>query len=129
MDQDATWHEGKPRLRPYCVKCGPSSPLKGGTVHHFSAHVCCHQTDQDTWNEGRPRPGHIVLDRDPAPRPKRGTAPAPNFRPMSIVAKRSPISATAEHLFIVGLGVSDSAVIAGEDSCNACLYKVYYYYY
>ena len=25
----------------------------------------------------------------------------PNFRPMSIVAKQSPISATAEHLFLV----------------------------
>jgi len=43
-------------------------------------------------------PGHIVLDGDPAP-PKRGTAPLPDFRPMSIVAKRSPISATAELLF------------------------------
>jgi len=35
--------------------------------------------------------GDIVLDGDPAP-PERGTA-APSFRPMSIVAKRSPISA------------------------------------
>jgi len=41
-------------------------------------------------------PSHIVLDGDPAP-PKKGTAP--NFRSMSIVAKRSPISVTAEHLF------------------------------
>jgi len=31
-------------------------------------------------------PAHIVLDRDPAPPPQRGTAP--NFRPMSLVAKR-----------------------------------------
>jgi len=31
-------------------------------------------------------PGHIVLDGDPAPFPQRGTAP--NFRPMSVVAKR-----------------------------------------
>jgi len=46
-------------------------------------------------------PGHIVLDGDPAPLPKKGHAP--NFRPMSIVAKRSPISATAEHLFFFGL--------------------------
>jgi len=30
-------------------------------------------------------PGHIVLDRGPAPRPQRGTAP--NFRPISVVAK------------------------------------------
>jgi len=41
-------------------------------------------------------PGHIVLHRKPA-HPQRGTAP--NFQPMSIVAKGSPISVTAEHLF------------------------------
>ena len=35
--------------------------------------------DQDeTWNAGRPRLGHIVLDGDPAPPPKKGSAP--NFR-------------------------------------------------
>jgi len=38
-------------------------------------------------------PGHIVLDGDPAPT-------AAHFRPMPIVAKRSPISATAEHLYL-----------------------------
>jgi len=43
-------------------------------------------------------PGHTVLDKNPAPLPERGTAAAPSFRPMSIVAKRSPISATAELL-------------------------------
>ena len=43
-------------------------------------------------------PGHVVLDGDPAPPPERGTA-APSFPPMSIVAKRSPISAIAEHLY------------------------------
>jgi len=43
-------------------------------------------------------PGDIVLDGDPAPYPrKRGTA-APTFWPMSIVAKQSPSSATAELL-------------------------------
>jgi len=36
-------------------------------------------------------PGHIVLDGDPAPH----SSPSP-FRPMPIVAKRSPISATAD---------------------------------
>jgi len=42
--------------------------------------------------------GHIVLDATPPP--KKGGAAAPTtFRPMSIVAKRSPISATAE-LFV-----------------------------
>ena len=41
-------------------------------------------------------PGHTTLDGDPAhppPRPKRSTAPT--FRPISIVANRSPISGTA----------------------------------
>jgi len=43
-------------------------------------------------------PSEIVLDGDPAPPPmERGTS-APIFRPMSVVAKRSPISATAELL-------------------------------
>ena len=44
--------------------------------------------------------GHIVLDEDPATPTERGTA-APTFRPTSIVAKRSPISATAELLVCV----------------------------
>jgi len=42
---------------------------------------------------------HCVTWRTSSPS-KRGRSPAPsNFRPMSIVAKRLPISATAEHLF------------------------------
>jgi len=41
-------------------------------------------------------PGHNVLHGDPAA-PK-GAQPA-NFRPMSIVTERSPITATADHLF------------------------------
>jgi len=42
-------------------------------------------------------PGHVVLDGDPAP-PNKGHS-TPTFLPISIVAKRSPISATAEHLY------------------------------
>ena len=45
-----------------------------------------------------PCPGHIVLDGDPAPT-KRGRAP--NVPPMSIMAKRSPISATPKHLLFL----------------------------
>ena len=45
-----------------------------------------------------PNPNPIVLHRDPAPSLKR--AQPPSLRPMSIVVKRSPISATAEHLFL-----------------------------
>jgi len=43
-------------------------------------------------------PGHIVYG-DPGP--SKVTYTAPNFRPISIVAKRWPISATAEHLLSV----------------------------
>jgi len=61
--------------------------------------VCCGQTagriNMPVGTEVGCGPGDIVLDGDPAP-PQRGTAP--NFRPMSIVAKQSTISATAEHL-------------------------------
>jgi len=42
-------------------------------------------------------PGHIALDGDPALLSKKGHSP-PISRPMSVVAKRSPISGTAEHL-------------------------------
>ena len=47
-------------------------------------------------------PGHIVLDGAQLPCPQKGTQPPIfYFQPMSIVAKRLPISATAEHLFII----------------------------
>jgi len=62
--------------------------------------------DQDaTWYEGRSRRKHSVLHGVPAPLPprkglpqERGHSPAPNFRPISIVAKQLTISATAKHL-------------------------------
>jgi len=44
-------------------------------------------------------PGDIVLDGDPAPARKLAQQPPPTYRPVSIVAKRSLISATAELLF------------------------------
>ena len=82
----------------HIVLDGDPSP-KGAQSPQFSTRACCGQTAG--WIKiplGREvdlGPGNIVLDGDPAP-PQRGTAP--NFRPMSIVAKRLPISATAEHL-------------------------------
>jgi len=85
MHQDATWYGGRPQLRGLCVRWGPSPPL------HFSAHVYCGQTAE--WikmalgTEVGLGPGHIVLDGDPAPVPKKGGT-APNFPPIFIVAKR-----------------------------------------
>jgi len=112
MDQDVTWYGGRPRSRPHCIGWGSSSRTENGiaaltfcglrTQVQTAAHVCCGQTagwiSMPLGTEVALGPGHIVLDGDPATPTERGTAP-PTFRPMSIVAKRSPISATAELLF------------------------------
>jgi len=71
---------------------GDSAPplLKGTALTQFSAHVRCGQTDGWTKMPFGVKvglgPGHFVLDGDPTP-PKR-PQPPPNFRRMSIVAKR-----------------------------------------
>jgi len=68
---------------------------------HFSAGVCCGQWlvgEMPLGTKVSLGPGHIVLDGDPAVPIK---AHSPNFQPMSIVTKQSPISATAEHLLIL----------------------------
>jgi len=54
--------------------------------------------DQDaTWYEGRPRPRpHYVTWGPSSPPSKEGAEPSPNFRLMSIAAKRSPISAAVD---------------------------------
>ena len=109
MDQDATWcaaiglgpgHivlDGDPPTPPPHQKRGHSSPPPAPN----SAHVCCGQTagriNMPLGTEAGLGPGDTVLEGDPAP-PKKGHS-TPTFRPMSIVAKRSPLSATAEILF------------------------------
>jgi len=79
-DQGETWHAGRPRTWPHCVRWGPSypSPKRGQSLPVFGPCLLCPNgwTDQDaTWHGGRPQrlsPGHIVLDGNPAPLPKRG---------------------------------------------------------
>ena len=68
------------------------SPKRGQSLQIFG-HVYCGQTA--AWikmvrgMEIGLSPDDIVLDGDPAPLPeKRGRSPLPNFRPISIVAKR-----------------------------------------
>jgi len=93
MDQDGTWHGGGPWPRPHCDRWGPSSPpQKGGRVPQFLAHFYCGQTagwiKVPLGMEVGLGPGNIVLDGDPAPPPLKGHGTAPNFRPVSVVAKR-----------------------------------------
>jgi len=66
---------------------------KRGRSPQFSAHVYCGQAaawiKMPLGTEVGFDPDDIVLNGDPAaPSPKRGRSPLPNFRPMSIVAKR-----------------------------------------
>ena len=79
----------------HIVLDGDPAPLpKGAQPPQFSTHVCCGQVAG--WikmpalgmkvNLG---PGDFLLDGDLAPSPKSWRqSPLPNFRPMSIVAKR-----------------------------------------
>ena len=74
-----------------------------GTAPQFPAHSFCGQTagwiNMKLGTDVDFGPGDIVLHGDPAPPLKWARAQQPPlFRPMPIVAKRSPISATAEHL-------------------------------
>jgi len=96
MHQDATWYGGRPRTRPHYARWGSSFPPpkkknKMGTTLQFSAHVYCGQTTG--WikmahgMEIGLSPDHIVLDVDPAPSPLKKRDTAPNFVPISVVAK------------------------------------------
>jgi len=83
MDQDGTWHRGRPRPTPHC-SIGTQLPLPNrGTAPQFLAHVCCGQTagwiKMSLGTEGRPRPGDTVSDGDPAPLlpKKRAQQPSP----------------------------------------------------
>ena len=83
MDQDETWHAGRPWPQRHCVRWEPSSPPSQGHSSQFSAHICCGQ--MATWIK-MPHgmqvglcPGDFVLDRDPAPSPIRGRSSLPQF--------------------------------------------------
>jgi len=90
----------------HIVLHGDPAPPKRGTSATFRpisivtcGYIYCGWMGQDaTWYKCRPQPRPRCVRWGPssAAPSKRGTAP--NFRPLSIVAKRSPVSATAEHL-------------------------------
>ena len=66
-----------------------------------------------TWYVGRPRPRRHYVRLGPSLPKKSGTA-APTFRPMSIVAKRSPILAnTAEFLLYLACPISCYSAACG----------------
>ena len=68
MDQDKTWHAGRPQPLPHCVRWGPSSPSHiGAQPPIFGSYLL--------WPLGMEAglgPGDFVLDREPAPPPQEG---------------------------------------------------------
>jgi len=99
MNQDAAAYGGSPQPRPIALDGDPAAPTKNRAQPPIIGPYLLWPNgwmDQDaTSYGGRPRPRPHCFRWGPSS-PKRGTAP--NFRPMSVVAKRSSISATAEHL-------------------------------
>jgi len=73
LDQDETWHGGRRRPWPHCVRWVPSSPPQRGTAAQFSVNAYCGQTARcisiPLGTEVGLSPGDIVLDGDPAPPP------------------------------------------------------------
>jgi len=83
--------------------------------------------DQDeTWRAGKPRPGHIVLDGDPAPPKKRHSTPT--FRPMSVVAKR--LDGSRCHLVRIKMPLGTEVgliVLDGEQATPTPLFSAHVY--
>ena len=76
MGQDETWHRGRPRPRPHCVRWGPSSHSQNGNSLPpiFGLCLLCQTASwikMPLGTEVGLGPGDIVLGGDPAP-PKRG---------------------------------------------------------
>jgi len=76
MDQNETWHAGRPRRWPHCVRWGPSSPSpKGAQPPIFGPYLLRSNAsmDQDaTWYGGRPRPRRLCVKLSP---PQKGRSP------------------------------------------------------
>jgi len=107
MNEDAIWYGGRPRPRRLCVQWRPSSPQKKAQAPaKFLAHVYYGQTvgwmNTPLCMEVDLGPGHIVLDRDPAPPRKGHSGPC-------LLWPRSPISVTAELLLRYASGQTRSS--------------------
>ena len=85
MDQDGTWHVGRPWSSPRCAGWGHSSPPQNGTEPpKFSAHLYCGQTAECIKMPLGTEVGlglrDIVFDVDPAT-PRKGHTHLPIFGP------------------------------------------------
>ena len=116
-DQNETWHAGRPRLWPYCVRWGPisRSPKGGGEPPIFGPCLLWPNgwMDQDaTWYGGRTWPRRLCVRWDPAPPPKKGAEPLTYFWPMSIVAKRLDASRFTEFTEFTDASMPSQTILA-----------------
>jgi len=85
MDQDETWHAGRPRPWPHCVRRGPDLPPQRGTAPQFSAHICCGQMaawiKMPVGMEVGLGSDDFVFDRDQRSPTKKGAEPPKIFGP------------------------------------------------
>jgi len=94
VHQDTIWYGGRSRPRRHCVRWVPSSPFPKGAQPPppifcpFPLWSSAGWTEMSLGVQVGLGSADFVLDRDPAPPRKKGTTLQPNFRPMSIVAKR-----------------------------------------
>jgi len=84
MDEDGTWHGGRPQPRRLCVRWGPSlhSAKRGQSPPpQFSAHFYCGRTagciKMPFVMDVGLSPEDFVLDEDPLPLPKKAAEPPP----------------------------------------------------
>ena len=79
MDQDETWHAGRPRPCPHCVRWGPSSPPQKGAEPPIFGPCPLWPNgwmDQDgTWHGGGSPSGPHCARWGPSSPPKRGMDP------------------------------------------------------
>ena len=85
MDQDGTWHGGRPWSRPHCARWGSSSLPKKVAGPQFSADLYCGQTARCIKMRLGTEVGlglrDIVWDVDPATPRRKGTPTQPIFGP------------------------------------------------
>jgi len=127
MDEDAIWYGGKPRPRRRCVTCvrwGRSCPTKRAQPPVLGSCLLWSNgwMDEDATLYGsRPRPmSHCVRL---APPRKGHSSPPPLFGPC-LLWPRSPISATAELLYIICITLHFRQSVSDHQMCSAALFSL-----
>jgi len=119
MDQDETWHKGRPRPGHIVLDGDPALPSPKGHRPPFSADVCCGQTagwiKMPLGTKVDLGPDDIVLDGDPSPLPPVQKMQPPLFGPC-IVAKR--LDGSRCHLLGADVGLGPGHIVLNGDQAS-----------